>query len=240
MYLLETKQVSVSYGGVHALQDVSVGIGESEIVVLMGPNGAGKSTVIKSMFGLAPRESGEIIMQDEIITPIPHAMVERGVSYVPQGRRVFTQLSVEENLEIGAYTVSSKEIIQERIAHAYEMFPILKKKRKALSGSLSGGQQQMLAVARGLMTDPKILLLDEPTLGLAPVIVKELFELIANINKERGTSLLIVEHNIQTLLPMADRAYVLAHGKVVAEDTAKRIHGSSILEEVFMGTFDAS
>jgi len=235
--LLETQHVSVQYGGVNALDDVSVVIGEGEIVALMGPNGAGKSTVIKSMFGLAPIASGEVLLHGEPYVPIPHNIVHKSVSYVPQGRRVFTHLSVEENLEIGGYIVKDKSLVKDRIAAAYDLFPDLKAKRDKYSGTLSGGQQQMLAIARGLMTDPKVLLLDEPSLGLAPKIVKEVFELVSKINEERHTAILIVEHNLQSLLPIAHRAYVLDHGKVIIEGDAQKVASGDILERIFMGTY---
>ena len=235
--LLETTKVSVHYGGVKALDGVSVSIGEGEIVALMGPNGAGKSTVIKSMFGLAPIASGQVLLHEKPYIPIPHNIVHKGVSYVPQGRRVFTHLSVEENLEIGGYIISDKSLVRDRIVQAYDLFPALKAKRDKPSGTLSGGQQQMLAVARGLMTDPKVLLLDEPSLGLAPKIVTEVFELVAKINEERHTAILIVEHNLQSLLPIAHRAYVLDHGKVVVEGDAQTVGSGDTLEKVFMGTY---
>ncbi len=235
--LLQTKNVTVQYGGVTALKRASVAIGEGEIVALMGPNGAGKSTVIKSMFGLAPISSGEVLLHEAPYTPIPHQIVHKGVSYVPQGRRVFTHLSVYENLEIGGYIVPDKSLVEDRITQAFDLFPDLKKKRDNASGTLSGGQQQMLAIARGLMTDPNVLLLDEPSLGLAPKIVKEVFELVARINEERHTAILIVEHNLQSLLPIAHRAYVLDHGEVVVTGDATNIGQSDILERVFMGTY---
>ncbi|MBU4480491.1 ABC transporter ATP-binding protein [Patescibacteria group bacterium] len=233
--LLQLKNISVHYGGVKALDGVDVALDEGEIVALMGPNGAGKSTVLKALFGLAPIQAGKILWHEDSIEPIPHEIIQKGIAFVPQGRRVFTHLTVEENLEIGGFIVQDKKELKRRINEVMEMFPVLKQKRNAKSGTLSGGQQQMLALARGLMTDPKVLLLDEPSLGLAPKIVKEVFAKIKEINQNRKTAIMIVEHNIKSVLNIADRAYVLDKGKVVAQNTAKNITDSNILEKVFMG-----
>lgn len=233
--LLKAENVHVSYGGVKALNGATVELDEGEVVALMGPNGAGKSTIIKSIFGLAPIEKGNILYHDSKIDPIPHEIVQRGIAYVPQGRRVFQYLTVEENLEIGAYIEKNKSEIKRRMDEAYEMFPALKKKRNEKSGSLSGGQQQMLAIARGLMTDPKVLLLDEPSLGLSPKIVKEVFELIKGINERHRTAIFIVEHNLKSLFSVVDRGYVLDKGAVVAEGDTEYLQNSDILEKVFLG-----
>ena len=233
--LLQLKDVAVHYGGIKALDGVDVALDEGEIVALMGPNGAGKSTILKALFGLVPIKSGKILWHEDEISPVPHKIIQKGVAFVPQGRRVFTNLTVEENLEIGGFIVQDKVELKRRINEVMEMFPILKQKKKAKSGTLSGGQQQMLALARGLMTDPKILLLDEPSLGLAPKIVKEVFTKIKEINQNHKTAIMIVEHNIKSALEIADRAYVLNKGKVVAKDTAKNIKNSDVLEKVFMG-----
>lgn len=249
--LLQLKDVSVHYGGVKALDGVDVSLDEGEIVALMGPNGAGKSTVLKAIFGLAEIQSGKVLWhansakgkprlsggqasQGEI-HPVPHQMVARGVAFVPQGRRVFANLSVEENLEIGGFVVDDKQELKRRVEEVMEIFPALKQKRKANAGTLSGGQQQMLAIARGLMSDPKVLLLDEPSLGLAPKIVKEVFAKIKEINERHKTAIMVVEHNIKSLLAISHRAYVLDKGKVVAENTPEEILNSNILERVFMG-----
>lgn len=233
--LLELRNVSVHYGGVKALDDVSISIDEGEIVALMGPNGAGKSTALKAIFGLAPIESGQVLWHQKAIKPIPYQMVDLGISFVPQGRRVFAHLTVEENLEIGGYTVKNKGEVKRRKEELMQMFPQLLAKRKAKSGTLSGGQQQMLAIARGLMTDPKVLLLDEPSLGLAPKIVKEVFAQIKEISIRHKIAIMIVEHNLKSLLEIVDRAYVLDKGKVVAADSGRAIINSDILEKVFLG-----
>jgi branched-chain amino acid transport system ATP-binding protein len=233
--LLKIKNVSVHYGGVKALDNVSIQIDEGEIVALMGPNGAGKSTALKSIFGLAPVESGKILWHEQEIKPIPHEVVQMGISFVPQGRRVFTHLTVQENLEMGAVVVKNKKILEARIGEVLATFPVLKEKLKTKSGALSGGQQQMLALARGLMVDPKVLLLDEPSLGLAPKLVKEVFQKIKEINERHKTAILVVEHNIKSLFDVVHRAYVLDKGEVVAEGESERILNSDILEKVFLG-----
>ena len=232
--LLQLKNVSVHYGGVKALDGVSVRLDEGEVVALMGPNGVGKSTILKAIFGLAPLEHGQVLWHEQEVRPVPHEMVARGVSFVPQGRRVFRSLSVRENLEIGGLGLNRKEI-NERIAEMLDIFPALKPKLNHSSGTLSGGQQQMLAIARGLMTDPKVLLLDEPSLGLAPKLVKEVFAKIKEINERRKTAIMIVEHNLQSALTVASRAYVLDKGKIVAEAAPQQIIADKILEQVFLG-----
>lgn len=233
--LLQLKNVSVHYGGVKALQSVDIDIDEGEIVALMGPNGAGKSTVLKAVFGLAPIASGAVYWHELPITPIPHEVVRRGISFVPQGRRVFASLTVEENLETGGFVLQNESDIKRRMEEMLEIFPALKSKRTAKARTLSGGQQQMVVLARGLMTDPKVLLLDEPSLGLAPKIVKEVFSKIKEINERHKTAIMVVEHNLHSLLEIAHRAYVLDNGRVVAHDDARRIAKSDILENVFLG-----
>lgn len=233
--LLQLHNVSVHYGGVRALDGVDVSLDEGEIVALMGPNGAGKSTILKTIFGLAPIRSGKVLWHEKEIKPVSHEVAQRGISFVPQGRRVFGHLTVEENLEIGGFIVSDKKELKRRIAEVMETFPILKQKRKSKAGTLSGGQQQMLALARGLMTQPKVLLLDEPSLGLAPKIVKEVFAKIKEINEKHKTAILVVEHNIKSLLGIASRGYVLDKGKVVAKDASQKLLESGILEKIFVG-----
>jgi branched-chain amino acid transport system ATP-binding protein len=225
----------VQYGGVRALNGVDVVLDKGEIVALMGPNGAGKSTVLKAIFGLAGLSGGSIEWQGKRVVPAPHEMVERGIAFVPQGRRVFADLTVEENLEIGGFTVRSEAERKERIGELMEMFPMLAKKRRERSGVLSGGQQQMLAIGRGLMTKPEVLLLDEPSLGLAPKVVKEVFEFVKGINDKRGTAVMVVEHNLKSLLEIAGRGYILDKGKVVAEGKPKKLVDDGTLERVFTG-----
>lgn len=234
--LLQLNNASVHYGGVKALDGTSVSIDEGEIVALMGPNGAGKSTVLKSIFGIAPLSHGSVLWHEKKINPIPHEVVQLGISFVPQGRRVFSSLTVQENIEIGAYGLHSAAEMSRRAKEVLELFPVLKSKRKALSGTLSGGQQQMLAIARGLMRDPKVLLLDEPSLGLAPKIIKEIFADIKKINERHNTAIFIVEHNLKSLFEIVQRAYILDKGKVVYDGDIPTLQKTDLLERVFLGT----
>jgi branched-chain amino acid transport system ATP-binding protein len=233
--LLQLQDISVHYGGVKALDGVDLSLDEGEIVALMGPNGAGKSTILKTIFGLAPIHSGKVLWHEKPFEPISYQVVQKGISFVPQGRRVFNHLTVEENLEIGGFILEDKKELKRRIEEVMETFPVLRQKRRVRAGTLSGGQQQMLALARGLMTDPKVLLLDEPSLGLAPKIVKEVFAKIKEINEKHKTAIMIVEHNIKSLLEIAHRAYVLDKGKIVTKDTSQKLLGSGVLEKIFMG-----
>ncbi len=233
--LLELKNMSVYYGGVQALHDVSVTFKEGRITALMGPNGAGKSTLLKSIFGLVPIKNGQVIWEGVRVSPIPYKMVKLGISFVPQGKRVFEHLSVYENLEVGGSVIGDKDVVRERIEVVMKTFPMLHEKRKMKSGTLSGGQQQMLALARGLITEPRVLLLDEPSLGLAPKIVKEVFTKIREINEIHKTTIIVVEHNIRSLLNVASEAYVLNRGEVVYGGDAKSLEHTSVLEDVFLG-----
>lgn len=233
--LLKVEDIHVHYGGVKALDGASIAVDEGEIIALMGPNGAGKSTVLKSIFGLAPIDTGKVLWHENEVKPISYEMVERGICFVPQGRRVFKRLTVKENLEVGGYVIKDQKVIKKRIEDVLDLFPMLRSKLKEKSGALSGGQQQMLAIARGLMVDPKVLLLDEPSLGLAPKIVKEVFAKIKEINERRKMAIVVVEHNIKSLLEITKRAYVLDKGKVVVSDIPSNIINSNILEKVFLG-----
>lgn len=232
--LLQLKNIKVHYGGVKALDDVDVNLDEGEIVALMGPNGAGKSTILKALFGLAPIESGNIFWHGEKIVPKSYEIVERGISFVPQGRQLFKSLTVRENLEMGGFQIS-KSVLKTRIEDVLDIFPDLRKKLKEKAKNLSGGQQQMVAIARGLISDPKILLLDEPSLGLSPKIVKEVFAKIKEINEKRQTAIMIVEHNLHSVLEIVNRAYLLDKGKIVSEDEPHKMITSGILEKVFLG-----
>ena len=233
--LLKLENGAVHYGGVRALDGASVSLDEGEIVALMGPNGAGKSTILKTIFGLVSLSHGKVLWHEKQIKPVPHEMVTEGIAFVPQGRRVFRHLSVRENLEIGGFVVRNKKLLHERIEEVLEIFPALRAKLKAKSGTLSGGQQQMLAIARALVTRPSVLLLDEPSLGLAPKIVKEVFAKIREINERHRTAIFVVEHNLQSLLHIVNRAYVLDKGAVVAEGKPNHVIQSGILEKVFLG-----
>lgn len=231
--LLQLYNVSVHFCGVKALDNVDISLDKGEIVALMGANGAGKSTILKAIFGLVPIHSGEVLWYKKKIAPISYEVVQRGVAFVPQGRRVFGHLTIEENLEIGGFVVSDKKELRKRIVEVMKTFPVLKQKRKAKAGTLSGGEQQMLALARGLMTKPKVLLLDEPSLGLAPKVVKEVFAKIKKINEKHQTAIMVVEHNIKPLLNIASRGYVLDKGKVLAKGGLEKLIKSKVLGKWF-------
>ena len=233
--LLEMVDVSVHYGVVVALDKASVGIHKGEMVAIMGPNGAGKSTVLKAIMGLAPVVGGTVFWRDKPLVAATHEIVKQGISFVPQGRRVFTHLSIAENLEMGCLHLQDRVEKQRRLHSVMELFPVLYEKRNDLASQMSGGQQQMLALGRGLMASPDLLLLDEPTLGLAPIIVKEVFEKVKEISDKMDTTIFVVEHNIKGVLAIVDKAYVLANGRVVHYGTPQSILGTDILTRVFLG-----
>ena len=232
--LLELKDATVQYGGVTALADAAISLDEGEIVALMGPNGAGKSTVLKALFGLAPLQRGAVLLHGKKLSPIPYEMVAHGISYVPQGRQVFKGLTVYEILELGGYALPNKKDLTRNIEATLDIFPDLRKKLHAKASMLSGGQQQMLAIARGLVSDPRALLLDEPSLGLSPKLVKEVFALIKEINQRRKIAVLIVEHSIKSVLGVANRAYVLARGRVALHKKDGETVRDDELEKIFL------
>ncbi len=238
--LLELTGISVHYGAVVALDDVSLGVRRGEVVAVMGPNGAGKSTVLKAIMGLAPVVAGEVLWRQERLAAATHEIVKEGIAFVPQGRRVFTHLTIEENLEMGCLHLKDKTEKNRRLDEVMRIFPILQGKRRDLASQMSGGQQQMLALGRGLMAGPDVLLLDEPTLGLAPIVVKEVFERISEISETLKTTIMIVEHNIKGVLDIVDRAYVLDKGRVVFTGTPHSIRATNILTQVFLGKSGAS
>lgn len=233
--LLEMKNISVHYGGIFALRSVDMDLRRGEIAALMGPNGAGKSTILKVIFGLVPFSSGEILWKGKPLKPSPFQSVQMGMGYVPQGRRVFSRLSVLENLEIAGYIIREKRELLRRIEEVLTIFPVLKERLHDSAGKLSGGQQQMLALGRGLMVEPELLLLDEPTLGLAPKIVHEIFEKIREIHQRKKTTILIVEHNISSLLKIVQRAYVLQNGSIIAQGDSKKLREERVVERVLLG-----
>ena len=233
--LLELVDVSVHYGVVVALDRASVGIHKGEMVAIMGPNGAGKSTVLKAVMGLAPVVNGTVYWRDKPLMVATHEIVKEGISFVPQGRRVFTHLSIAENLEMGCLHLEDRIEKQRRLDSVMELFPILYEKRRDLASQMSGGQQQMLALGRGLMASPDLLLLDEPTLGLAPIVVKEVFEKVKEISDRLDTTIFVVEHNIKGVLAIVDKAYVLANGRVVHYGTPESVRDTDILTRVFLG-----
>ena len=233
--LLELVDVSVNYGAVAALDRVSMGVRKGEVVAVMGPNGAGKSTVLKAIMGLAPVTGGIVYWRQNQLVAATHEVVKEGISFVPQGRRVFTHLTIQENLEMGCLHLNDRVEKQSRLDSVMELFPILQEKRRDLASQMSGGQQQMLALGRGLMAGPEMLLLDEPTLGLAPIVVKEVFQKVAEISERLDTTIFVVEHNIKGVLDIVDRTYVLQNGRVVHDGTPQSVRDSDILTQVFLG-----
>ena len=233
--LLELAGISVHFGAVVALDDVSLGIRKGEVVAVMGPNGAGKSTVLKAVMGLAPVVAGDIYWRQQRLAAATHEIVKEGIAFVPQGRRVFTHLTIEENLELGCLYLADGAEKARRLDAVMELFPILREKRRDMASQMSGGQQQMLALGRGLMADPELLLLDEPTLGLAPIIVNEVFQKVREISDRLSTTIMLVEHNIRGALDIVDRAYVLDKGRIAHDGTPESIRETNILTDVFLG-----
>ena len=236
--LLEVSDLNVYYGAIHALQGITFEVGEGEIVSLIGANGAGKSTTLNSLSGLLPSRSGSVHFRSaDLSLATPEEIVKRGIIQVPEGRKIFGTLTVMENLEMGAYTRSDKEEIGANLDRVYQSFPRLKDRRKQLGGTLSGGEQQMLAIARGLMGKPQLLLLDEPSMGLSPILVEEIFAIIQEINRG-GTSILLVEQNAQMALSVANRGYVLETGRVVLEGTGEDLMSNPDVARAYLGIAD--
>jgi branched-chain amino acid transport system ATP-binding protein len=233
--LLEVKDLNVYYGAIHALKGIDFHLDKGEIVALIGANGAGKSTTLGTISGLLRPRVGHILFEGEDITHAPsEEIVQKGVVQVPEGRKIFATLTVQENLEMGAFTRDKKEEIQKSMANAFERFPRLAERRKQLGGTLSGGEQQMLAIARGLMANPRLMLLDEPSMGLSPLLVEQIFTIIRDIN-DQGTSILLVEQNAQMALSIADHAYVLETGRVVLEGTGQELLHNEMVAEAYLG-----
>lgn len=233
--MLKIDDINVYYGNIHALKGVSLDVNEGEIVTLIGANGAGKSTLLKTISGLLKPKTGDILFQGQSISgKAAQAIVKQGLSHVPEGRRVFANMSVEENLELGAYLRNDKQGIREDFEKVYQLFPRLHERRKQLSGTLSGGEQQMLAMGRALMARPKLLLLDEPSMGLAPLLVKTIFRIIEEIN-QTGTTILLVEQNANMALSIADRAYVIETGKIVIAGSSEELNQSDQIRMAYLG-----
>ncbi|WRS27518.1 ABC transporter ATP-binding protein [Oscillospiraceae bacterium MB08-C2-2] len=233
--MLTVQNLNTFYGRIHALKGANITVGEGEIVTLIGSNGAGKSTLLNSITGIVPVASGEVLYQGENITNSPPAhIVKKGISLSPEGREVFPALTVEENLKLGAYTRKDKGQIQAAFERVYDLFPRLKERIKQSAGTLSGGEQQMLAIGRALMSEPKLLLLDEPSLGLAPNLVLLIFELIQSINKQ-GVSILLIEQNANMALSIAHRAYVLEVGSITLSGDAKELSGNDKIRKAYLG-----
>jgi branched-chain amino acid transport system ATP-binding protein len=233
--LLELKDVDTNYGAVEVLRNVSLEIKDGEIVCLLGPNAAGKTTTLKTILGMVPPAKGEIRLEGERIDGAkPQEVVAKGVTMVPEGRRLFSRMTVKENLDIGAQLRTDKEKIAHDLDRVLELFPRLKERSAQKAGSLSGGEQQMLAMGRALMAGPKVLLMDEPSMGLAPVLVEQVFEIIKELN-EQGSTIFLVEQNASMALEIADRGYVLQTGEVVLSDSASNLLASEEVQEAYLG-----
>ena len=236
MYILEVNDLNVYYGAIHAIKNISFEIKKGEIVTLIGANGAGKTSTLHAVSGLLPLKSGEVSLNGVNITGMEaHKLVTKGMAHVPEGRRIFTELTVLENLEMGAYTRNDKDGIKEDLEKMFVLFPRLAERKKQLAGTMSGGEQQMLAIARALMSKPTLLLMDEPSMGLAPLIVQEIFRIIKKINEEEGTTILLVEQNANMALSIANRAYVLETGEIVKEGTGQELLKDEDIKKAYLG-----
>jgi len=235
MALLEVKDLQVYYGVICALKGISFEVNEGEIVTLIGANGAGKTTMMQSVVGMIPKKSGSVTFDGKDITKMPcHKVVQLGMTQVPEGRRIFQELSVYENLMMGAYTVRNQQRFKEDLESVFERFPRLAERRNQIAGTLSGGEQQMLAMSRALMLRPKLLMLDEPSMGLAPILVDQIFEIIKQLH-EQGTTILLVEQNASKALEISDRAYVLETGSITLSGTGAELASSDEVRKAYLG-----
>ena len=235
MTFLEVKQMNVYYGMIHAVKDISFTVEEGDIVTLIGANGAGKTTILQTLTGIVPLKTGKVKYDGKDISHhLNHKLVYSGIAHVPEGRRIFAKLSVLQNLKLGAFTRNSKDEIDESLENVYKKFPILKERSKQLAGTLSGGEQQMLAVGRALMSKPKLLFLDEPSMGLSPIYVNTIFDIIQEVHKE-GVSILLVEQNAKKALSIASKAYVLETGKIVKEGNPKELLNDPVIKSSYLG-----
>ncbi len=233
--MLQLEDVNSGYGLVQILWDISFQIKPKEIVSIIGPNGAGKTTLVRTIMGLIPAKSGAIRFNGEAIEKLlPYQIVQKGLVMIPEGREIFPGMTVEENLQLGAYTVQDKAAVKDLKEKVYQLFPVLKKKEKGLAQTLSGGEQQMLVICRSLMSNPKMLILDEPSLGLAPIAVEKVLDTVATINDE-GVTVLLVEQNIRDSLQISDRGYVLEEGKIILEGASRDLLTDSHIKEVYLG-----
>ncbi len=234
--MLELKNVQTFYGSIHALQDVTMEIGQGEIITLIGANGAGKTTTLMSVCGLVPPRSGEIFFEGSPIHHLPaHRIVSLGISQVPEGRRIFPYLTVTENLDMGAYLRKDKDQVRKDMDYIFDLFPILAERRHQVGGTLSGGEQQMLAISRALMARPRLLLMDEPSLGLAPLVVKQIFAIIKKINEDQRTTIFLVEQNANLALRTAHRGYVMENGRVILADAAQNLLENEQVKRAYLG-----
>jgi branched-chain amino acid transport system ATP-binding protein len=233
--MLELRDVHTYYGNIHALKGISITINKGEIVTLIGSNGAGKSTTLRTISGITPPKQGDVVFEGEVINAVPaHKIVERGISQSPEGRRIFANLTVRENLEMGAFTRNDTAGILSDMDRVFGLFPRLKERVNQRGGTLSGGEQQMLAIGRALMAKPRVLLLDEPSMGLAPVLVDQIFEIIKSINSQ-GTTILLVEQNALMALSIADRGYVLQTGQIILADSAEALSHNETVQKSYLG-----
>jgi branched-chain amino acid transport system ATP-binding protein len=233
--MLDIENVSAAYGMVQILRDISFHVKEKEIISIIGPNGAGKTTLVRTISGLLHPKSGSIRFKGENIENLPpYEIAKKGITLIPEGRDIFPRMSVEENLKLGAYTANGKDTVKEAKERVYQIFPVLKKKEKALAQTLSGGEQQMLVICRSLMSNPELLILDEPSLGLAPLLVEKVLDTVRKINEE-GVTILLVEQNIRDSLDIADRGYVLEQGKIILEGKSRELLCNNHIKEVYMG-----
>ena len=233
--VLELKDVETRYGQIYALRGINFKVEKGEIVTLLGANGAGKSTTLKTISSLMPASAGSVtFMGNDITYYQPHTIVEMGVIHVPEGRMIFKELTVRENLELGSFTLKDNVERNRRIEHVFDIFPVLKERHKQMGGFLSGGEQQMLAIGRAMMTEPKVLMLDEPSMGLAPIIVQKIMEIIKKINDE-GTTVLLVEQNAKVALKLADRGYVLETGEIVMDGDADVLSKDESIVKAYLG-----
>lgn len=233
--MLEVKDLEVYYGVIQAIKGISFEVNKGEVIALIGANGAGKTTTLHTITGLLSPKKGHVLFEGKDITKVPaHKIVSMGMAHVPEGRRVFAELSVYENLKMGAYTRKDKNEIEESLANVYKRFPRLEERKNQMAGTLSGGEQQMLAMGRALMSKPKIILMDEPSMGLSPILVNEIFDIIRAVS-ESGTTVLLVEQNAKKALAIADRAYVLETGKIVLEGNAKDLLEDDSIKKAYLG-----
>ena len=234
--MLKLSNVQTFYGKIQALRDVSMEISEGEIVTLIGANGAGKTTTLMSISGIVPPRSGEIAFEGQSIQAMsPHKIVDLGICQVPEGRRIFPYLNVSENLDMGAFLRTDKDAIRQDLEYIFELFPILSQRRHQAGGTLSGGEQQMLAISRALMARPRLLLMDEPSLGLAPLIVRQIFEIIRKINAENNTTIFLVEQNANLALKVASRGYVMENGRITLSDSSKNLLSNEEVKKAYLG-----
>jgi branched-chain amino acid transport system ATP-binding protein len=234
--MLELRNVKTFYGNIQALKGISIEIAEGEIITLIGANGAGKSTTLMSICGIAPPRSGEIFLMGQPIQELsPNKIVALGISQVPEGRRIFPRLSVTENLDMGAFLRPDKDGVKKDIDYIFSLFPILAERRAQAGGTLSGGEQQMLAISRALMARPRLLLMDEPSLGLAPIIVRQIFDIIKKINTESNTTIFLVEQNANLALKVAHRGYVMETGQITLSDSAEKLLANDDVRKAYLG-----